>query len=36
VEYIASFGFAVYLASATSEEMGQEYKRVAKPSALLR
>jgi len=36
VEYISSFGFAVYLASATSEEMGQEYKRVARPSAFMR
>ena len=36
VEYIASFGYAVYMASATAEEMGQEYKRVSRPSAFVR
>lgn len=36
VEYIASFGYAVYLASASMEEMGREYKRVARPSAYMR
>ena len=36
VEYIASFGYAVYLAAATAEEMGQEYKRVSRPSAFMR
>lgn len=36
VEYIASFGYAVYLAAATAEEMGQEYRRVSRPSAFMR
>lgn len=36
MEFVSSFGYAVYLASAQEAEMSQNFQRVYKPSAFLR
>eukprot|EP00239_Pterosperma_sp_CCMP1384_P005590 CAMPEP_0197847268 /NCGR_PEP_ID=MMETSP1438-20131217/5677_1 /TAXON_ID=1461541 /ORGANISM="Pterosperma sp., Strain CCMP1384" /LENGTH=406 /DNA_ID=CAMNT_0043459139 /DNA_START=331 /DNA_END=1551 /DNA_ORIENTATION=+ len=36
VEFVSSFGYAVYLASAMEAEMNQQFQRVFKPSVFLR